>query len=103
MKILLLLLVLVCTIQTVSLELSGILKTCRDECKRSPNEEEYFSSSKYKSKLFKYMSAGFPAIFWESISGNKIPTDLINHQCLIDLKSISEGLSIGKSWAYQCK
>lgn len=88
----------------VSSELSGILKTCRDECQRSQTEEEYFSSEKYKSKLYRFMSTGFVSLFWDAIlEGNIKSKNEISQDCFRDLISISAGLIEGKTWAYECK
>lgn len=105
MKLAILILIIIFgTSLPVSSELSGILKTCRDECQRSQSEEEYFSSEKYKSKLYRFMSAGFASLFWDAIhEGNIKSKHEISQDCFRDLMSISAGLIEGKTWAYQCK
>lgn len=97
-----------------SCELSDILKLCRDgSCDITQAQLNAINRTELNLKLYKFMSAGLPQIFWDTVresrlqfSDSRTQSHLVANvstKCRDSLYKVSTGLDQAEVWAYKSK
>lgn len=80
-------------------KLSDILKTCRDV---SCDPDDGSTVSYDPDRLFQWMAAGLPMIFWQAVRSHSLFNQTsLSTGCKSQLTRISNDLQQSKEWAYQ--